>query len=77
VPVAVEVTVTPPVEPDKEMPVPAVSEVTPVFVSVGVLPPVDEIPVLTFTAVTPEVVCVVASLNVSVVLLAVIAIIDS
>jgi restriction endonuclease len=61
--------VTPPVEADTEIPEPAVTEVTPVLVIVGVLPPATEIPVPAETEVTPDVVCVVASLNVRVVLL--------
>jgi hypothetical protein len=48
--------VTPPVEADTEIPEPAVTEVTPVLVSVGVLPPVDEMPVPVPIEVTPEVV---------------------
>jgi hypothetical protein len=59
------------------MPVPAVKEVTPLFVIVGVFPPATEIPVPADTEVTADVVCVVASLNVSVVLLIDTGIIDS
>jgi hypothetical protein len=60
-----------------EIPVPATIDVTPEFVTVGVFPPATEMPVPAETEVTADVVWVLASLNVSVVLLAVIAIIDS
>jgi hypothetical protein len=70
-------TVTAPVPPLIVIPVPATIEVTPVLVTVGVFPPATEMPVPAETEVTADVVCVLASLNVSVVLLIDTGIIDS